>query len=647
MIQLRDIWPISSRPKHRDQNFKNIFSLNQVIFSEFMKLVTEIEDHYLMYNNLMRIVIVALVLNNIARTQSTFIESSSDAGIQHIHTGFAYGGGVACGDFDNNGWLDIFITAGKDSENRMYMNTGNGRFELKNIPSLAARDSEGFGAICGDVDNDGDLDIYVTNYFQPNALYINHGDLNFEDVAAAAGVDDDGPSTSAAFVDYDGDGYLDIYVLNRSQTLQSYSSRMYRSNGNITFKDVTAESNSGFVGKSLGVGFFDFDNDHDLDLYVANETDIDGFYKNNGDLTFENFIHDLERPIGEGGGMGVDFADYDNDGDLDIYVSNYDEDFLIKNNNDGTFNEVSASAGIVNIGVGWGVNFFDCDNDGDKDLYVVNGELFNRLKARPNKFYLNLGNGQFREMAAQLGLADQGNGRASVCADFNNDGYEDLFMVNDRRGQSKLFMNPGGINNWITLRLVGTESNRSAIGARVEVVAGDLKQIDEVRAGSSYASMHSLDLEFGLGKKTRIDAITIFWPSGNIQVIENVDVNQILTITEEANLASMAADEATVVMKPQTVGLLQNYPNPFNPETTILYQLPEGGEVQLKVLNIHGQSVREIYVIQANGGTFEHKWDGRLENGLSAPSGVYILHLAFRAQSGYSYTRSRKMMIVR
>jgi hypothetical protein len=312
--------------------------------------------------------IATLVMNGLAAGQAAFVDATSQARIEHQYTGYEYGGGVVCGDFNNDGYLDLFIPTGRGKPHLLYINKGDGTFEEMAASAGVADDLAGAGAVCGDIDNDGDLDLYVANFLGKNRLYLNDGNAHFADVAESAGVADPGPGSSVAMADYDNDGYLDIYVLNRAS---SYSSIFYRNNGDGTFADVTAETNTGVNDLSLGVGFFDYDLDGDQDLYVVDEFKLDHLFRNNGNGTFTNVT--AEARLIETDGMGIDFADYDNDGDFDIYIGDYYSNPLFRNNGDGTFSNVAAQAGIDNDGVGWGLNFMDYDNDGDKDVYVVNG----------------------------------------------------------------------------------------------------------------------------------------------------------------------------------------------------------------------------------------------------------------------------------
>jgi hypothetical protein len=571
--------------------------------------------------------------------QSAFFDATTPAGINHVYAGYEYGGGVACADFNNDGWLDLFVLGGRNKPNLLYLNKKDGTFEETGAPAGLVDLLMGVGAVAGDIDNDGDVDLYVVNFLAPNKLYVNDGNARFTEVTAAAGVGDPNAGISAAMADYNNDGYLDIYVINYSTT--QYSSVFYRNNGNGTFTDVTAATQTGVIGRSLGVGFFDYDLDGDQDLYVVDEYILDHLFRNNGNGTFTNVA--MAAKLVKTDGMGIDFADYDNDGDFDIYIGDYNFDPLFRNNGDGTFTNIARQFGIDNDGIGWGVNFMDYDNDGDKDVYVINGHMGMPSKERPNVFFLNNGTGIFSRQGASFGLSYVGEGRGSVCADFNRDGYLDVFFTCVIRGQSKLLLNKGGSNNWIALNLVGTKSNRSAVGARVEIVAGNLKQIDEVRAGSSYASMHPLELEFGLGRHAQIGKITVYWPSGVIQTLTNVGVNQILKITEPAGTTGVTSNSPNQLEK---FSLLQNFPNPFNPETAIRYQLDKAGEVLLKIVNLSGQTIQAFDLGLQGAGEYAIKWDGKNQEGIRAPSGVYFYQIAVKSEKGFLRSEVKKMVLL-
>ncbi|TFB13251.1 T9SS type A sorting domain-containing protein [Candidatus Marinimicrobia bacterium MT.SAG.4] len=544
-----------------------------------------------------------------------------------------YIGGIAVCDFDGDGSADIYITNGEGFPNQLYLNNKDETFSEVGQASGVADLSEGWGAICGDIDNDGDADIYLTNYFGENKLFLNNGEAFFTDATAEAGVGDVGPSTSAAFADYDNDGYLDIYVLNRSQAVIDYANRLYRNNGDGTFSDVTESSGSGDLGTSLAVGFFDYDNDNYSDIYVVNEFGRDGLYHNNGDGTFTNVAIDLDIPLGAG--MGVDFSDYDNDGDIDIYVTNLARDFLLTNNGDGTFEDNGETLGISNVTMAWGVNFFDFDNDGDEDIFVANGAmLWPLIYNETNVFYVNNGSLGFSERALDMRLDDDGDGRASVCFDFNDDGYGDLLIINVARGELRLFINHNSGNNWIKVKLEGTESNRSGVGAKIKVEAGGVTQYKEIAIGASFASMNSLVMGFGLNKEEIVEKMTVYWPSGVIQEFTDISVNRLLRINESAGIIT---SEEKVTELPHSYRLSQNYPNPFNPSTTIIYELPITVDVKLSIYNLNGQIIMQINKGIQSAGSHQIIWDAS-----EFPSGIYF----YKLQTG-GFSKTKKMVLLK
>ena len=588
-----------------------------------------------------RIELVSLMMISIVFGQAPFTDITVQTGINFKHNGYVYGGGVAAGDFNNDGHIDLFIPDGIGYRNRLYLNNGNFSFSDQPLSaSVADTASDGMGVVAGDIDNDGDLDLYVTNYRNENKLFLNDGSGFFTDATEQAGVGDPGPGTSTARFDYNNDGYLDNYVLNHSNVAVVSANILYRNNGDGTFTDVTEASNMGYSGSSLAVGSCDFNNDGAVDIIVVDEFNVDAFYRNNGDGTFTNVSDSLGIPLGEG--MGIDFTDYDNDGDFDIYIANYYTDSFLQNNGDGTFTDVATAIGIVNYGIGWGVNVLDYDNDGYQDIYTVNGAMIYLEQDRPNRLYHNNGDGTFTDMAEEFGVNFKGDGRGSVRADFNSDGYVDIFFISVLRGQAVMYQNNGGENSWITLKLEGTQSNRDAVGARVEVITGTQRQIREVRAGSSYASTHPLDLNFGLAQASIIDSIVIYWPRGAIQRLSAVDINQILSISELSETLDLDTLEDEPIQHPNSITLLSNAPNPFNSKTVIHYQLPRGGKVSLRIMNILGQDIQLLELGYKEPGGHAQPWVGLDSRGSSVPSGIYFYRIAV---DGYS--RTSKMLLLK
>ena len=529
------------------------------------------------------------------RTPSTigFTDVTDAAGIQFRHvSGLSerkhlietMGSGAVFFDYDNDGDVDLYVVnsghvpgMSRDNDagrNVLYRNNGDGTFTDVTNTSGTGDTSYGMGAAAADYDNDGDQDLYVTN-FGPNRLFQNNGDGTFTDVTEDARVGDTSWSMSCAFVDIDRDSDLDLYVvnyveydlsmkpcLNNDKGILEYchpryfigkADVLYRNNGDGTFSDITQQAgvHNTTEGKGLGVAVSDYDNDGFPDIYVANDTTRNFLYHNRGDGTFSDVALISGTTYNENGlpegGMGVDFGDYNNDGLLDIFVTNSSSETntLYKNNGDGTFTDVTRMAGLAQpsyLMLAFGTKFFDYDNDGDLDLFAANGHLqpdIERLSghityAQNDQLYQNNGNGTYTEISALLGgyFSERYVGRGAAFADYDNDGDMDIFVVNSNQRGVLLRNDVGNRNNWIRIELVGTKSNRDGIGARVGVRCGELRQIPELHSGSSYGSGSDRRLLFGLGKAEKIQQIVIKWPSGVVQKLADIDVNQSIRIVE-------------------------------------------------------------------------------------------------------------------
>ncbi len=529
-----------------------------------------------------------------------FIDVTSQTGVAFIHyngaTGKkhhaeAMGAGAAFFDYNNDGYLDIYVVNGADLSgkgvspgNVLYRNNGNKSFtniSFTNITRTAGVGNQGFGmGVCtADYDNNGYQDLYVTN-FGANVLYRNNNDGTFTNVTASAGVGDTRWGSSCAFADYDNDGDLDLYVANyldltlvkqnmwcgrheegyrtycHPDNYEGVADVLYRNNGNGTFTNVTqAAGVSNPTGKGLGVVFADYDNDGDADIFVANDSTANFLYQNNGNGIFtEVGVLSGVAYNGNGqaeAGMGTDFADYDNDGLLDIFVTNFDfeTNTLYRNQGGGFFVDTTALAGLGEDRepyMGWGTKLFDYDNDGDKDLFIVNGHLQDNIQlysdatthGQSNQLFRNNGGSRFTEVTLDSGqnLLAKTVGRGTAFGDYDNDGDTDIFIVNNGQ-EAMLLRNDGGNrNHWLMVKTVGTKSNRDGIGARVKVVAGALTQVAEVRSGSSYLSENDPRLLFGLGSQAKVDQVEIRWPSGIVETFKNVAANQLLTLTEQEGM---------------------------------------------------------------------------------------------------------------
>ncbi|MGI9168074.1 MAG: CRTAC1 family protein [Pyrinomonadaceae bacterium] len=491
-------------------------------------------------------------------------------------------GGVALLDYDNDGYQDIYfvnsltvdlLRANGKTRSALYRNNGDGRFTDVTARAGVGDIGWGMGVAVGDYNNDGFEDLYVT-CVGPNHLLKNNGNGTFSDVTKTAGVGDPRWSAGASFVDYDHDGRLDLFVANyvafdfkklpefgKSRLCQykgipvqcgprglpGDGDSLYHNNGDGTFTDVTKKAGvsdpNGFYG--MGVICSDFDEDGLVDIYVANDSTPSFLYHNSGDGTFKEIGFNSGTAVNENGSeqgsMGVTVGDYDHDGRFDIFKTNFDDDYNTLYHNDGrnSFTDVSYAAKIAAVSlpyVGWGTKFFDYDNDGWVDLFVANGHVYPQIPTYLQRNFVHTNNrdGTFTELAMQLGapFSEKRAGRGVAFGDIDNDGDVDL-VLNNLDGAASVLRNDGGNGNKsVLLKLVGVKSNRGGIGARVKIVAGDLTQIDEVRSGDSYISQSDLRLHFGLEKRTRIDLIEVRWPSGVVDKVENAKMSKILTIKE-------------------------------------------------------------------------------------------------------------------
>ncbi|HEX4769806.1 MAG TPA: CRTAC1 family protein [Bryobacteraceae bacterium] len=495
-------------------------------------------------------------------------------------------GGVAILDYNNDGWPDIYLVNGSTldaeragnntAEDHLYRNNRDGTFtDVTHEAGLGDRRWT-MGVAVADVNNDGFDDIYITNYGK-NRLYLNNGDGTFRDFSRESGTELGGWSSGAAFADFDGDGLVDLYVgryldvdilnLPREGLLCRYrdipvqcgprglkpsTGHLFRNMGGGHFQDVTAASGIGSVQPSYGLGavWGDLDNDGKPDLFVANDSLPNYLFHNDGKGRFTESALDAGVALRDDGreqaGMGVDIGDYDNDGNMDIVLTTFSDDYKTLFHNDGTghFADVSYAAGLVqptwNL-LGWGVQFADMDNDGYPDIVMANGHVYpevdqhefgTKYKQHPSVF-LNLRNGRFKDVGSSWGPAFQlaESSRGLAAGSLSNNGSIDL-VISNLDATPWIVKNPGRGGNWLLLRLRGTISNRDAIGARVTARTGQLTQTREVKSGGSYQSQNDFRLHFGLGTAATVDEIKIRWPSGQKQVLKNVKGNQILTVEE-------------------------------------------------------------------------------------------------------------------
>jgi hypothetical protein len=509
----------------------------------------------------------------------------------------AKGSGLAFFDYDNDGWLDIYLTngtrldekwaPGKSPTSQLFKNNRDGTFTNVTEKSGLARTGWQTGVCVGDYDNDGWDDLFCC-FWGHNILFHNNGDGTFSDVTHKAGLYNEPVRWGAGctFLDYDRDGSLDLFVCNYvkfdleqaaassgaascqwkgipvmcgPRGLIGDTNLLYHNNGDGTFTDVSEKSGILKPGPrfSITAVSYDFDNDGWPDIYVAVDSEPSMLFHNNHDGTFTDIGVIAGCAYSEAGheqaGMGVAVADYDCDGWLDIFKTNFTDDTcnLYRNNGDGTFSDVTFPSGIaVNSRyVGWGCGFLDYDNDGWPDLMQINGHVYPEIAGHdvgqtyknPRIVYRNMGNGQFKDVSAVMGpgISEHFSSRGAAFGDYDNDGDVDVLVLNMNDLPSLLRNDGGNKQNWIKIKLIGTKCNRTAIGARVRVITGEHVQMDEVHSGSSVMSQGDLRLHFGVGKAETVDVIEVKWPTtGKLERFPQVKANQILTIREGSGIVA-------------------------------------------------------------------------------------------------------------
>jgi hypothetical protein len=522
-----------------------------------------------------------IVLTDVTRqTGITFVHTDGGSGRHYIVE--TVSAGLATFDYDNDGDIDIYFVNGAPlrgmvaqtpPRNALYRNDGGWHFTEVTAHAGVGDTGYGLGVTVGDYDNDGDLDLYLNNY-GPNVLYRNNGDGTFTDVTKQAGVTGrGGVGAGACFLDIDNDGDLDLFVAQylefsyekhvTTTTLgvpvyanprfyRSVPNLLYRNHGDGTFTDVSEASGiARHAGYGMGTVCADYDDDGDTDILVANDVLGNFLFQNDGRGRFEEvgvtsgFAYDLHGD--EQGSMGVDAGDYDNDGRLDFYATSYQDQLavLYRNLGHGFLEDVTlqtgAGAGTL-PDVTWGNSFVDFDNDGDRDLFVACGHLQDNVERytnvstylERNLLLMNTGRGRFVDVSDRRGdgMKVRLSSRGAAFDDLDNDGDVDVVVLNSRAAPTLLRNDSPAQGHWLQLRLRGARTNRDAVGARVTVRAGDLTLIDEVHGGRGYQSHYGSRLYFGLGPCQRVDRVEVRWPGGPVDVFENVPVDHLTTLTE-------------------------------------------------------------------------------------------------------------------
>ena len=473
--------------------------------------------------------------------------------------------GAAWGDYDGDGYVDLFV-ANNQKQNLLFHNNGNGSFSKITAGEILTDRAVSYSATWGDYDNDGDLDLFVANRGGGNFLYQNDG-ANFTRIKDGPIATDSFGSISASWGDYDNDGDLDLFVANVAA-----HNLLYQNNGNGTFTKITSGPivTDRVVDSVVGL-WGDYDNDGDIDLYVVNgwfALYANFLYRNEGNgnftkITAGRIVTDVE------GSTGGSWGDYDNDGYLDLYVCNSVNDAansLYHNNGNGTFTKITGGDLVTDLGHSTGSSWIDYDNDGDLDLFVVN------VFGATNKLYRNNGDGTFTKVTSGAIVTDANFSFGCGWADYDNDGDQDVYVTNGGISQTWrnfFYRNDGNQNQWLTIQCKGMASNTSAIGAVVRVkatIAGKaVWQKRQIAGQTGFLGQNCLSASFGLGEAVTIDSLVIDWPSGRKQVQTNIAPKQILLVTEAPSTAVTDNESAAL---PSEYLLSQNYPNPFSPDQT-------------------------------------------------------------------------------
>ncbi len=475
--------------------------------------------------------------------------------------------GAAWLDYNNDGWLDLYLANGCNLDNGLFHNNGDGTFSDVATDAGVTNGRGTDGVIAADIDNDGFQDLFLTGEggfeggcLRPVVLYHNNGDGTFTDITESSNIVGPSSQFSAAMADIDNDGFLDLFITGSGpQNGNGPPNRLYRNNGDLTFTDISASSGVNTDRGACAAFFTDVNNDGFVDLHVANcvpffPAERNEFFVNNGDLTF------TERAVDAGLGatgywMCVAPGDYDNDGDIDHFVSNLGARFgffhaLLRNNGDNTYTDVARQAGAANFEFGWGGTMMDFDNDGYTDIFFAGSDPAFAIgpgNGNPGTMLFNNGDGTFANHTSDMptNLASRSTSGLAA-ADYDNDGFVDIVVAAEAYrsdpGGPTIFHNLGNDNHWLTIKLRGTVSNRDAVGARVRVTAGGMTRTKEVYAGMSFLSQDSMWLTFGLGSSSTAETVEVRWPLGLVETINDVSSGQAITLVEGENSGGCARD---------------------------------------------------------------------------------------------------------
>jgi VCBS repeat protein/ASPIC/UnbV protein/type IX secretion system substrate protein len=566
----------------------------------------------------------------------TYTNVASQIGIHSVYISNYYvpGGGVGFADYDNDGDPDILLC--DNVRFKLYRND-NGFFT-----DVTAQSGINFTGDClksviwGDFNNDGWRDVYLTSWYSGNRLYKNNGNGTFTDVTSSAGiiVPIIFQSTTASWGDINDDGFIDLYVGNYGNIEGAGDEKniLFKNNGNGTFTDITLQAGvaDSVLKKPLAIVIFDYNMDGWQDIYISmDKYQRSTLFKNNGNGTFTDVTY-ATHTMCYFDAMGIGVGDYNHDGYFDMHVSNGPPgNATFKNNGDGTFTNVAVQTNTTINKECWGNSFIDYDNDGWCDLFVTAAAGIDMCDV----LYRNNHNSTFTNLGFSSGIRDSIYSYGAAKSDFNNDGYPDL-CVTMSDSNVHFYKNSGGTNKWIKLKCIGMQSNKDAIGTYVTVYANGLLNRQVILGGSSFLSCDDVELIFGIGNASQADSVIINWTNGHVDKSYNIAANGRYTAIEGTGVIGIRPISSEI---PDSYSLYQNYPNPFNPQTTIKFSVPLKGNVKISVFDITGRLVRTLVNQDISAGTYETVF-----NAADLSSGMYFYTIKTE-----NFAETKKMMLVK
>lgn len=573
-------------------------------------------------------IIFILVFVNICYSNILFTDVTANSGINFS----GQSEGVCVFDYNNDGLDDIFFTTRSGSRLYLYKNEGGMSFSDVTFDSNLGIVIEGRTPVAGDYDNDGDLDLFIGNANGQSLLFQNDGSGHFQDVTSISGVNVTSQVRGCSWVDYDSDGFLDLYV-----GLLTTPNKMFRNNGDGTFVDVA--QNIGVegpisAGVVMGLGFIDYDRDGDQDLFITQDNNLGNILLKNENGFFIDVSNYSDVNLNVMG-MGVAFGDINRDGYFDFYTTNLYENSLLLNSETTIFSDISESSGTEDIpgSMGWGTFFFDANNDGWVDIYNNNETGFGGI---PNSLFINNTNSTFTMVDEEAGVVLSNNGYGSAFGDFDLDGDLDIILVghSSQAGSINLLRNDSDTQNWIIFNLTRENENRFSVGATVELFNPDGRQLNFIAAGNGYCSQNTNEVHFGLGEATQVDSIKVFWPDGQVEVFTNFSINSRHTVVKGTsnNLGIQSLNELE-----RTNKIISSiYPNPVNNNFTLIVNSDLDSKGRISIYDLRGVLVKE-FNIQLK----ENQLNSINLNLQNEKSGVYFIKI----QTDY-FTDYKKITLV-